>query len=528
MSLLSVETRLTLRENLGNHPLLKNITKIATYMITHRIPFTARALFLGMLAAQVIASIQVYLSNISLYTNITAIKDAGYLAIPNPHILNTLPGFGSAFFGGIFFTLSIGTGLSLYSIAMMWIWTRLVSRNEYVLILFLLPLAACVVSVNLHGFCPLVTSYFVVIPAVIFFSTKKWITDPPEHGVWLKEILHFAPLVFLTALWTFQMQGSLFVDIRDNLLLSNSFGRRINDFYYKYTLYPAEAFKSLQQKMLKTCSLDEIGKQPVEGLLRDALINDDYLDVGAHRKVDLNIRTDADLLVLETRGKIILKTSLEDFLSDKGKTLKRFSVTSDRHGFFRKVTLLSLLIGFPIFLYVLVFSLFCFIFSFIPGLQNASRYASILCFITGIGLLIPFYQMGGKEVTVKNVAQALQSENRQERVEALKIIHNQKKEIGNYRAYQSILKSAYVPEIYWLVKALGVSRKPETYADLLTFVEHPHPNVVCMALYALGRRGDKRAVKMILKMIERSDHWYCQWYAYKALRSLGWKQKKLK
>jgi len=29
-----------------------------------------------------------------------------------------------------------------------------------------------------------------------------------------------------------------------------------------------------------------------------------------------------------------------------------------------------------------------------------------------------------------------------------------------------------------------------------------------------------------LKRIETSDDWYNQWYAYRALRNLGWKQSK--
>ena len=93
--------------------MFKYIAEIQKRFITNRFSCTARALFLGMLAAQVIATIQVYLSNVSLHNNITAIKDAGYLAIPNQHILNILPDFGPAFFGGIFFTLSVGAGLSL-------------------------------------------------------------------------------------------------------------------------------------------------------------------------------------------------------------------------------------------------------------------------------------------------------------------------------------------------------------------------------------------------------------------------------
>jgi hypothetical protein len=513
---------------LGNNILFKYIEEIQKRLITNRFSCTARALFLGMLAAQVIATIQVFLSNVTLHNNITAIKDAGYLGIPNQHILNILPNFGPAFFGGIFFTLSVGAGLSLYSIAAMWIWTRFLSRNKYFLILFLLPLAGCIVEVNLHGFSPVVTSYFLVIPAVIFISTFKWITGQHEQRVWQKEILHFLPLVILTILWSFQMQSSMFLDIRDNLLLSNSFGRKINDFYYKYTLYPAEAFKSLHQKTLKTCSLSHIGQEPVERLLRNALISRDYLEVRKDKKVDLKIIKESYSLVLKNRGKIILKTSLEDFLSDKGKVLEQFSIKSDRQSFFRKFTLFSLVAGFPISLYILVFSMFRLVFSFIPGLKNASAYASILCFITGIGLLIPFYHLGEKEVSVKNITEALESENRQERVEALKTINQRKAEIGNYKAYQNMLKSAHVPELYWLVKALSVSRKAETYDDLLTFLDNPYPNVVCMALYALGRRGDKSAVKRILKKIEKSDHWYCQWYAYKALRTLGWKQRKLK
>jgi len=73
---------------------------------------------------------------------------------------------------------------------------------------------------------------------------------------------------------------------------------------------------------------------------------------------------------------------------------------------------------------------------------------------------------------------------------------------------------------------LGVSGQSETFKDLLSFLDDPHPNVVSMAFYALGQRGDRRAVNEIIKRVETSDDWYNQWYAYKALRRLGWKQAK--
>jgi len=55
-----------------------------------------------------------------------------------------------------------------------------------------------------------------------------------------------------------------------------------------------------------------------------------------------------------------------------------------------------------------------------------------------------------------------------------------------------------------------------------------HANVVSMAFYALGQRGDRQAIKEILTRIETSKHWYNQWYAYRALRRLGWKQSRPK
>jgi len=76
------------------------------------------------------------------------------------------------------------------------------------------------------------------------------------------------------------------------------------------------------------------------------------------------------------------------------------------------------------------------------------------------------------------------------------------------------------------VRALGSSRRTSTYRDLLGFLDDPNAGVVSMAFYSLGQRKDSRAVPEILKRIETSGDWYNQWYAYRALRNLGWKQSK--
>jgi HEAT repeat protein len=96
----------------------------------------------------------------------------------------------------------------------------------------------------------------------------------------------------------------------------------------------------------------------------------------------------------------------------------------------------------------------------------------------------------------------------------------------DYPDYQRMKDSPLIPVRYWLSKALGVSKSKETYDDLISLMDDPNPNVVCQAMDALGKRGDKKAVDKIIRTIEKSHHWYVQSYGYRAIRGLGWKQKK--
>lgn len=494
----------------------------------NRCSYATSVLLLGLLVAQVLGTIQVYLSNVHLYRTLMTIKDAGYLTIPNQLTLQSLQEFGPAFFGGLFFTLSIGAGLSLSSLAAAWVWNRLLFRNKYLLLVFFLLWVGFLAGANRRGLCPMVSSYFLVIPPVIFVTTLRWMPARSSQGTWLKGMVHFIPVLLLGLLWTFQMDRQLFLDLRDNLLLSNPLGTRINDFYYHYTLYPAEVFKSLDQKILRTCNLENIQTESLVRSMQRELLNHDYLHVAEDAEVDLKVGQEGNNLVFKNRGRTILRTTPKDFFASPETVLEDFSLKSDMHAFFRRFTFVSLLIGFPISLYLILYGLFRFVSCFFLDVRTSSVIASILCFFIGIALLVFFYQGRVREIEVKDVAEALGSERWQKRVAALKIIQQRGMELGDFQAYQSILGSPHIPERYWMTRTLGISRRPETYNDLLAFLDDPHLNVVCMAFYALGQRGDSRAVKEILKRIETSTDWYNQWYAYKALRTLGWKQTRSK
>ena len=97
----------------------------------------AGILLFGLVLAQIIATIQVYLSNIQLHRSVSALYDAGYLTVPNVMVMNRLQDFWPAFWGGLFFTCSIGAGISLGGMAAGWIWARLFARNKFVLFMCL-------------------------------------------------------------------------------------------------------------------------------------------------------------------------------------------------------------------------------------------------------------------------------------------------------------------------------------------------------------------------------------------------------
>ena len=478
----------------------------------------------GLFTAQAIATIQVYLSNADLHRALVAIGNNGYLAVPNRHAMARLEEFGPAFFGGLFFTLTVGAGLSILAFAAAWIWDRVLSRNRLSLIFFLILWAGCLVLLNLKGFCPAASTYFLFVPPVVFAGVLRWMPARTARKTLRVELLHIIPLLLLAFMWAPLVGSNVFLNVRDSFLLSGPPGKWINDFYYNYTLYPAEAFKSLDQKMIKTCSLDQIGTAPVVTHVTRKLLRHDYLPISGYTKADLDMSTEGDLLVFKNRGEAIISIPTKEFLSRSGPILKEFSQKTDRCSFFRKFVFFCLLTGSPVILYIILHAFFFLLLIPFMKSEKVSAMADVLCLLTGGALLLLLYSGGGRAVDVRNVSEAMGSENWRDRVEALKFIGQKGMEVSDFEAYEKMLKSPSVPERYWLAKAISKSRKPKTAVDILTLLDDPHRNVVCMVFYALGRRRDAAAAGEIIRRIETSGDWYTQWYAYRALRALGWKQ----
>ena len=63
--------------------------------------------------ARIIATVQVYLSNQTLYNTLTAIHGTGAPTVPNQRTMGRLQEPTTALCDGLFFTLSVGVGICL-------------------------------------------------------------------------------------------------------------------------------------------------------------------------------------------------------------------------------------------------------------------------------------------------------------------------------------------------------------------------------------------------------------------------------
>ena len=234
-------------------------------------------------------------------------------------------------------------------------------------------------------------------------------------------------------------------------------------------------------------------------------------------------RVDNHLVFLTEDGHTVCETSMKDFWSNPQQTLSTVSKKTDHNIFFRRMILYSLILAFPISLYLMLHTLIYAVTSFFLSQKSASLSSTFICFVVGAALVIPVQMGRERDIPTERLPALLAGENWRDQVAALKTITRKKLDIYQVAPCRHLLESSHVPVQYWLAQALGNSRQPETYQDLLRLLQSPHPNVVCQAVYSIGRRGDTRAVKKLLHMVDISDHWYVLRYTYNALRNLGWK-----
>jgi hypothetical protein len=383
----------------------------------------------------------------------------------------------------------------------------------------------------IDGVHPIITVWLILIPVVIVTSARCWMRDYSGRNVWHAPDcwLVMAGVVFLLGQCLIQNPSLLIINIRDRMLLSTETGRAINDFYYKYTLYAAEAIKSPHQKQIKTCRIDTELHAPLQERLVTVLAANDYLTVPAGGPADLVIRSWEGGLTLSNGNRAGMEMSIDRFLSETVGVLNTYSNRNDRYRLLRKYTAAGLLVSLFTVSILLLHGGVMVLRAVSKRTALVSPPVAIVCM--AIAIILPTLQglhYAGDKLSESELSQLLESERRGKRISGLKALVRLEGDIIRYPKYRLPLLGhpAATAERYWALKALGKSKNEKAYQLVLNFKDDPHPNIQCIFLEALGRLGSKKDRGAILEKIKAAPNWYVQWYAYQALKALGWRQQK--
>ena len=491
----------------------------------NRVVYPAVVLAAGLAASQALFFVLVYVSNIRVHAAMSTLDAAGYLIVPNAHVLGSLKAFFPAFAGALFFTFTIGAGLSLVAMAGAWLYVRAFKSSRrfgfFLAVLWIVAIAA----VNKDGFFAAGSLSFILIPPFVFFLCIRWMPAEARPLGRLALAIQVAAVLLVALLWLPKADNAVFIDIRDRLLLSHPSGTVINDFYYRYTLYPAKLIKTPSQKLMIPACTGGIGDPDLQQSVKRALAANDWLPVSENRVCEVHVSTEEGRLLLSGPGKTLLETTPASFLEAPGRALDSFSRLSDAGGVFRKATYISLFSAFPLSLFILVHGVM--IPALFPVRQVFYRHmlASALCLLIGVAAAVVMYT--GSDVspeTPEEIRAGLASDDWRKQRDALRAIIDHRMDPMRYGIDDRLAFGDPVALRYWYAASLGWSRHPAAYDLLLEMVDDPHPNVACMAYASLGRLGDRRAIGEIRDRIGQIGHWYVQWYAYQSIRRLGWTQ----
>jgi len=476
----------------------------------------------GLCISQIIATIYMVYCNQQMATRISCLKESGYLIVPNIHVLPELSSLQTAFIGGLFFTGTIGLGMIGLALLLSWHWTQKQSKNKYAVRFLLILWVIVILAVSYNGWNLLSWYTLLLMPALIFFCLKNQ-----------KKTLHHPiffwclPIVFLIIVFFVENRSVSFVSIRDHLLLSNSIGQKLNDWYYQYTLYPGEVIKPLSLKQQKICYIDSdpfTQKKKLDAIKQKCIFYD-YLVVPDRDMADIVIEINSSDISLFSGNRRVIQTDIDQFLRTPKKIFADFSKQTDNNEFFRMCILLSLILAAPILSYIITMKVSFLVLRFLYIPDNFCQWLTPCIVFTLICMII--FQLPHKtEVkSSKNWQQKFQSAYDQHDWRTATTLLKEKDlihtETIDKLALNWLNETEHPVLKYWLIRFLvDVSEARVLFVRCLN---DPQLNVVCQALYALGHQGDRALISTIRERIQTSTHWYIQMYAYRALKRLGWR-----
>jgi hypothetical protein len=483
---------------------------------------------IGIAISQIISTYHVYMANIQLADQVQYLQANGYFVVPNILVLPQLQSFDTAFIGGLFFTGTIGLGIISISLFISWFWINITQKKKIFLFIIFLQWILSIYYANMNGLSEFSLYLGIMLPllfAIILVMSEKSIQFIPNP-----KLFWCLPIIFMFIVGFGTGRSVSFLSIRDYLLLPNGLGYQLNDLYYRYTLYPGEIIKPFALKQQKTCFIyaqRNDAKRYIKAVERKCILYD-YLPVSDEKMADLVLKIEPPQILFQVEKNTVVKADVMIFLRETKSIFTQFSEQTDVNDFFRMCILLSLVLCVPILLYIIMMH-------GLLGLFYLMRIPAFVCQWLVVGIMFVLIGM----VILQMPETFSQNASQKDWQHALKNAYHQKdwrkavvllqenhftQTRDNYQLALKWLHQTNHPVLkYWLIRFLSDSKISTDKAIFLNYLSDPNINVVCQALYALGRQRDRNLIPPIQTFVKDCPHWYLQMYAYRALKRLGWR-----
>jgi hypothetical protein len=425
---------------------------------------------------------------LALFAKNQALYAAGVPPLPGPEHWPTLTSWAAPGTGALFFGLSLGLGSGV--LCGLWVAaTRSLPRPFR-------SLSWAVLAPSLWAALQSDFSLAAMLLAVSAAALAAQAFASPERG---------GPRLLAAACWGVAGLGLLplanapegaFTRVRDGVLLSSRAGLAVNEFYYRWTLYPAEALKPLEARSQITWVASE-NLPEVQALTSDATA------AGLFR---VSAPKGADIVALSGCGQGV-ELRAEGAVScwspgalTRGGALAELSRHSDRAAALRKATSLALYWGGPLALVALLGNLSIWATAAVPS--NPARGVAALSLAALLAAGVAYAASSDAALAEARAAAGGTP-------------------LPNPASAERLLESPRPVERLYGARAAG--RLGPGMAPLLrTALRDPVVNVRYTAAQALGDARDPNAREDLLAVLTGGEAWYVKERAYFALLRLGW------
>lgn len=416
-----------------------------------------------------------YISNQNLYFNTLLLKQTGNVVVPDATVLASMLDFKVILYSSFFITFTAG-----------------------LIIAFIISLIISACFINRESFFKI---------AEVFLPIAVSLT------------------LFLSTLYVYN-KDDIFPRIRDSILLSNTIGKSLNDFYYKYTLYAAETLQSPIQKQIKPCWIDPNIKEKSE--LENALFQFGWLTttnkINNTLHISKNFKSELDFT---HNNKLLLRTSMEKFLKTPKFFLDQYSDEIDSKKFLRILASIGLIPGIPLFLFFFVYFLFYIFFVVTKNSSKAGLLSSSIATFLFIGIIFFLNPEILKKPSPESTKILLFSAEPRDRIHGLRVLYTEKYEIDDFSHLSTEFLKGDAVEKYWFANTLSMKNTKQNIRMLKTLIDDESMNVRYAAINALAQIDpSEKSLKLFKQIINNSNsptnqnnsHWYVQFYAYNAYR----------